>query len=223
MKNSILILVICLYCQAASTQSTAGVEQYYYLKSGENTSIVPMAHYRFNNKWYGEARYNYDDDQTFSLYAGKTFSRKSGFSYSATPMLGGLIGRMNGGSVGLNMDMDFENIFFSTQSQYSFSMEQRTNQFFLSWSELGYQATSWFYGGLAMQQTNLYKTAAALETGYMIGFNIKNWTVPVYVFSPSSRKAYFVLGINWEWENVKKNSRKFNPVMATNTGEEAKP
>ncbi|MEP7257984.1 MAG: hypothetical protein ABI687_06345, partial [Flavitalea sp.] len=128
MKNSLLILLVCLYCQAASTQSSGGMEQYYYLKAGDNASIVPMAHYNFSNKWYGEARYNYDEEQTFSLYAGRTFSGKSAFSYSATPMLGGLIGRMNGGSLGLNMDMDFENIFFSTQSQYSFSMEQRTNQ-----------------------------------------------------------------------------------------------
>ena len=121
---------------------------------------------------------------------------------------------MNGGSVGVNVDIGFENLFFSAQSQYSFSLEQRTNKYFFSWSELGYQATSWLYGGMALQQTNVYQTATKLEPGCMLGFSMKRWTVPLYIFNQAGGEPYFVMGINWTWEKQTKNNTP-NTLAAT--------
>ncbi len=53
-----------------------GMEQYYYTHTGGTAAYVPMAHYNTSNNWYGEARYNYDEFETFSLYAGKKFSKR---------------------------------------------------------------------------------------------------------------------------------------------------
>ncbi|MBA4167833.1 MAG: hypothetical protein H0X41_09875, partial [Chitinophagaceae bacterium] len=190
MRNSLLILIAFLNVFPAPAQSSGGFEQLYYMRATDGASLVPMAHYTTKNNWYGEARYNYDEAQTFSVYAGRTFSRKGLLSCSATPLLGGLMGKMNGGSVGMNMDLGFENLFFSTQSQYTFSLAQKTNKYFFSWSELGYQATSWLYGGMALQQTNIYQTAGKFEPGCMLGFSLKNWTVPLYVFNQTGGDAY---------------------------------
>jgi hypothetical protein len=188
-------------------QAAAGFEQMYYMRSGENAMMAPRAHLTSSGNWYGEARYNYEELQTFSLYGGKTFSRKGDLSYSATPLIGGLLGKMNGGSVGLNMDLDFENVFFSTVSQYSFSLEDRNNKFFYSWTELGYQAMPWLYGGMAVQQTNIIRSAGRLEPGCMLGLSIRNWTVPFYVFNPAGKEMNFVLGFNWEWAKTKNISK----------------
>jgi len=207
MRNSILISIACLIAVQARTQGTGGFEQLYYLRSNEAGAVVPMAYYTTTNNWYGEARYNYDETQTLSLYAGKTFSRKGAFSYSATPVIGGLMGRINGGSIGMNMDFGFENVFFSTQSQYTFSLEQRTNKYFFNWSELGYQALPWLYGGMALQQTNVYQAAGKFEPGCMLGFSVRNWTVPVYVFNQAGGDPYFVLGVNWAWKSPKKTNK----------------
>jgi len=220
MKSKLLILLACLSFKTASTQKTVGVEQYYYMRSGENATIVPMAHYTSSRNWYGEARYNYDELETFSLYAGRTFMNSGLLSWSATPVIGGLIGKMTGGSVGLNMDMDFDKLFLSSQSQYSFSMDERKDRFFFSWSELGYQATPWLFGGMAMQQTNLYKALGTLETGYMLGFSLRNWTIPFYIFSPADKnQVHIVMGLNWEWQNSKKIKKNFQPSVVTNTAE----
>lgn len=193
----------CLEFSRAGAQSSGGFEQLYYMHPNEGASMVPMAHITRNN-WYGEARYNYDETQTLSLYAGRTFARHGAFNWSATPVIGGLMGRMNGGSVGVNMDLGYEKIFFTTQSQYTFSMEQSSNRYFFSWSELGYQALPWLYGGMALQQLNVYQTPGRLEPGCMLGLSLKNFTVPVYVFNPSGGETYFVLGLNWAWDAAKK-------------------
>jgi hypothetical protein len=216
MRNSLLILIASLNFSQAKAQGNGGFEQLYYMRANDGADIVPMAHYTTKNNWYGEARYNYDEAKTFAVYAGKTFSRNGIFSYSATPILGGLMGRMNGGSVGMNIDLGFEHLFFSTQSQYTFSLEQKTNKYFFSWSELGYHATPWLYGGMALQQTNIYQAAGKFEPGCMLGFSLKNWTLPVYVFNQAGGETYFVLGINWAWESPKKMT-KANTLAISST------
>ncbi|MEO8584364.1 MAG: hypothetical protein ABI415_11235 [Flavitalea sp.] len=203
LRNNILTTLLCFSFSAAAPQSSAGFEQMYYMRVGENPSMAPRAHLTSKNNWYGEARYNYDELQTFSLYGGRTFAKKGDWSYSATPLIGGLVGKMNGGSFGLNMDLGFENVFFSTVSQYTFSLENRDNQFFYSWSELGYQAVPWLFGGMALQQTNVLRSAGKMEPGCMLGLSIKNWTVPFYVFNPAGKEMNFVVGFNWEWEKSK--------------------
>lgn len=201
-----MILLACLASFQVRSQTGGAFEQLYYTRADDGASIVPMVHYTTKNNWYGAARYNYDEARTFALYAGRTFSGRGDLSYSATPMVGGLMGKMNGGSVGMNVDLDFENLFFSTQSQYSFSLEEKTNKYFFTWSELGYQATPWLYGGMALQQTNAYHSAVKFEPGCMIGLSVKRWTVPLYIFNQAGGDPYFVMGINWAWEKQKKNN-----------------
>jgi len=187
------------------TAQSGGVEQYYYTRTaGTDAVMTPIAHITSSNNWYGEARYNFDELNTFSLYAGRKFSGNGLLSWEATPMVGGLMGQMTGGSVGMNFGADYRKIFFSSQSQYSFSLENNTEKYFYNWSELGYEATSWLYAGLAMQQTNLYREFGRLEPGCVIGFSIKNWTIPLYAFNTSERERYFVLGVNWQWQTKKK-------------------
>lgn len=204
MKNRIIILFICACSATGSLAQSGGMQHYYYTAAeGSRAMITPIAHYRTQNNWYGEARYNYDELNTFSLYAGKTFNGGNDFSWEATPLLGGLVGLMNGASVGMNMDLEYKRLFFSSQAQYSFSMEDRLNKYFFNWSEIGYQPLSWIYGGLAVQQTGVYRAGTVLEPGCMVGFSVGNWTIPLYAFSPSGNNRYFVLGVTYAWTNSK--------------------
>ena len=212
--KTIAAISACVFSAfSVHAQSAATVEQYYFSPAvGSAAMMTPMANYTTSNNWYGEARYNFDELNTFSLYAGKKFSGKGNFSWQATPVIGGLVGQMNGGSVGVNMGMDYRKLFFASQSQYSFSVENNTDKYFYNWSELGYNATPWLYAGLAVQQTNIYKALGKLEPGCMVGFSIKNWTIPLYAFNTDGRERYFVLGLNWQWEG-KKNKSKNEQVL----------
>lgn len=207
MKCFVIISVLVI-CFEANAQSSGAVEQYYYTRTtGTAATMTPIAHITSSNNWYGEARYNYDEVNTFSLYAGRKFSRSGIVSWEATPLIGGLMGQMTGGSLGMNLGMDYRKLFFTSQSQYSFSIENAANKFFYNWSELGYTATSWLYAGLALQQTNVYRSLGKMEPGCMIGFSIKNWTIPLYAFNTTDEERYFVLGVNWQWENRKRKSK----------------
>lgn len=207
MKCYVIILVL-LICFESNAQSSGAVEQYYYTRTSATAPMMtPIAHITSANNWYGEARYNYDELNTFSLYAGRKFSNAGIVSWEATPLIGGLLGQMTGGSVGMNVGMDYRKLFFTSQSQYSFSIENTSEKFFYNWSELGYEATRWLYAGLALQQTNVYRNTARMEPGCMIGFSIKNWTIPLYAFNTADEQRYFVLGINWQWESRKRTNK----------------
>lgn len=201
MKGKALFILIFMVCQGVCAQQQGSVEQYYYMQEREALTVIPMAHYQSPKNWYVEARYNYEELKTFSLYAGKAFSKESKLSYTIIPMVGGVMGRFKGGSFGLNLDIDYERLFLSSQSQYTFSVEDRAANFLYSWSELGYNIWSWLFIGVAIQHTRLYNTKFALgEAGIVVGFSIGKWEFPVYSFSPMCSNRYFILGINRKFE-----------------------
>ena|SRR5687767_854120 len=201
-----LLFIATIISGWAHAQLEVGIEQYYYLQNNSTISAGPIAHIQSNNKWYAEVRYNYEELRTFSFYAGKKFSRENRFSYSVIPMAGGVVGRFNGASVGLHLDMDFEGLFLSSESQYTFSTQHKLDNFYFNWAELGYQPCGWLYAGAAMQHTYLFDemTQNNIDLGMVIGFTFGNWTIPVYGFNPDNKNRFFVIGINWEWKKHKK-------------------
>ena len=84
-----------MFLNKARAQSHGRIEQYYYTGAGGST-LVPKIFYENNKKWYGEARYNYEELRTFSFIAGKVFSNEDVVSYSFTPVAGVVIGKFNG-------------------------------------------------------------------------------------------------------------------------------
>lgn len=181
------------------SQSNGTYEQYYYL--GENRSFcwVPTVTYHTPDDWYIEARGNYEAINSASLYLGRTFKKKASVSYSIIPIAGLVIGRLNGGSVGANVALDYKKISFTSQSQYTFSIESRATNFTYSWSDLTYQLKDWVSAGVSLQQTR-----GVYEKGILVRGVYKNLSIPVYVFSPATSERYFVLGLNVEWSLKKK-------------------
>jgi len=207
MRSSFTIFFL-LWLFGARSQSKISFEQYSFTGGSQPGLLAPVAHYETRQKWYAEARYNYEDFNTFSLYAGHTFSKESDFSWSFTPMVGGMAGRLTGGSFGLNSELSFRKFNFSSESQYCVSASTRYDNFFYNWSELWYQPLKWIYTGVAFQHTRLYATNSIVDPGLLVGFTHNQWSFPLYSFNPFATERYFVIGINWEWNRANKNTRK---------------
>lgn len=183
---------------ASSVVAQTGIDQYYYWQEEDSLTLVPIVHFQGRKNWYAEARYNYEAYGTFSLYAGKNFSKEQKhFSYSLTPILGAVMGRIKGGSIGLNTTLEFNDLFFASQSQYTFAPSMNEENFVFSWAEIGYEPRKWFYFGLSLQHTYLTRVGyTILQHGGMIGFTAGRWCFPLYGFNLLSNSRYFVLGIN---------------------------
>src|SRR5688572_15089237 len=118
-------LLVFITCFTTEIVAQVGFEQYGYIKKNETMTLVPIFNYESSDHTYVEARYNYEDLNTFSFYIGRTFSGKDKLSYSLTPILGAVMGKFTGGSVGMNGVLEYGDLFFSTQSQYTASVDQQ--------------------------------------------------------------------------------------------------
>jgi hypothetical protein len=181
-----------------STVAQVGFEQYVYVKNNETMMFVPIFTFEGSNHTYLEARYNYEEFNAFSLYLGRTFSKSEKVAYSVTPILGAVVGKFKGGSVGVNALIEHKNIFFSSQSQYTVSFQESNSDFLFAWSDLAYQPRKWLYVGLSAQQTFLPKKKTLHgEFGIALGFIAGKWTFPLYCFQSADDLAYLVIGISY--------------------------
>jgi len=197
--RSRLFILACLLAGQAHAQSKLSIGQYSYIRSREPLYISPIVQYQSGGNWYAEARYNYEDLHTGSLYGGRTFSSEHALSYSITPMAGVMWGKLRGVSAGLNASIEYKKYYLSTQSQYSVATRNPMESFFFSWSEAGYRPLDWLYTGLSLQYTKPRHTGALTEPGFFACFSYRQWSLPVYCFLPSREPCFFVVGITREW------------------------
>jgi hypothetical protein len=200
----LLLVVHSLPTSQLSAQLKGGLEQYYYMNSTTQPTFSPRAYYDDSKNWHREIRYNYEAAETFSLYFGKSFEGGEKLGYSFTPMMGVSVGQFTGASPGVSFELTLKRLAFTSESQYSFSMNSRADEFFFTWTEARMDVTRWLSGGIAFQQTNCYKTKGQFDPGGMLALTWRDLSFPVYVFNPGNKNRYYVFGLSWEWETKKR-------------------
>ena len=181
-------------------QSRKGIELYHYTGcKGVLPSMSARVYYQSSSKWYGETRYNYEDEGTYAFSVGKTFVKDGKWAYSFTPSGGIAMGKLQGVSMGMNGYLSHGSMSVSSSVQYGISPLRRANNLF-SWSELNWQLSEHFYTGCTMQALSSGEKGPQWEPGVQIAFCFKDWSMPVYVFQPTSGERYFALGICREWK-----------------------
>jgi hypothetical protein len=135
------------------------------------------------NKLHLEARYNYEDLETFSAWAGYNFMGGKKLEYFITPMLGGVVGLSNGIAPGLEFTFTYKNFELYSESEYLFDVNTSENNFFYVWTDLTYSAKDWLWFGLSGQRTRLYQTDLDIQRGLLIGGALKNWELTGYLYN----------------------------------------
>jgi hypothetical protein len=197
MKINIVYIAALLTFHATAMMGQVGFEQYYYLQRKATPIMVPIVHFQNRQNWYGEVRYNYEEKNSFSAYAGKHFFRKSELlEYSLTPIIGGVMGQFKGGSIGFNASVEYDDFFFDAQTQLTCSINSDNTNFYFGWYDLGYSPIDWLWFGWSLQHT-LYGQVEnnITESGIMVGFKAGKWTFPIYTFNVLNTDPYLVLGI----------------------------
>jgi hypothetical protein len=201
-KKSLLIFIwsIMMLLPEVKAQSKKAVENYSILNPGKEFVWMPVIRYKGKKNFYTEARYNYEELNTGSLYMGRSFNGGKKAEYSVTPMLGIVFGKYNGASAALNTDIDYNRFNFSAQLQYTVNTADKAQNFFYNWSEISCRFLKKMYGGISIQQTQLYQTELATQTGLLLGFSSGKITVPVYLFNIAQKQKSLTAGIIYEWE-----------------------
>ena len=142
-KLAILAAIVCASGQALS-QATPGLEtikeptaqpwEYSLAVTGyiipDGTSYVNPVFTADENWLHLEARYNYENLRTGSLWAGYNFSWGTRVQFSLTPMIGGVFGQTNGIAPGCEASLTFKKIEASISNEYVFDTGSKSGNFY---------------------------------------------------------------------------------------------
>lgn len=145
------------------------------------------------------ARYNYEDQETGSLWVGYNFSTGDKLVFDFTPMVGGVFGNTTGVAPGYLASLGWRKIELSTEGEYVFDAGDRAGNFFYTWSELTYSPKEWFRAGLVAQRTKAYHTDLDIQRGVLVGFSHKRVEFTTYVFNAGWTDSTVVLSFGFKF------------------------
>jgi hypothetical protein len=146
-----------------------------------------------------EARYNYENQQTGSVWVGYNFSVGHNLLFEVTPMIGGVFGDTTGVALGFEVSLSYKRIELSSSGEYVFDTKNRNSSFFYSWPQLTYSPWDWFQVGLVAQRTKAYHTSFDTQRGLLVGFSHKNAEFTTYIFNPGWSDPTLVVELRWSF------------------------
>lgn len=167
---------------------------YYLFPSDQN--IFMLVTTADKNMLHLEARYNYEDRNTASVFAGLNFSFGNQLKFLLTPMAGVVFGRVNGAAPGLEADLSYKAFDFNSQSEYVLDFSDKTNDFAYTWLQLGATLLKKFKFGLAAQRTRAYETKFDLQRGVFAGYSFQKLNLVFTWFNPLTSSYFFIVSLN---------------------------
>jgi hypothetical protein len=142
-----------------------------------------------------EARYNYEDFNTGSLWIGYNLSVDGEVSLVFTPMIAAVVGDTDGVAPGFNLVIDWWKLAFSSQSEYVIDTSDSANNFMYTWTELSLWPWDWLGAGVVVQRTRVADLDFEAEPGLLLGLAWKNASVTGYVFGLDESDQTVVVGV----------------------------
>jgi hypothetical protein len=149
-----------------------------------------------NNKLHLEARYNYEDRETFSLWAGYNFEGGTKLTYTITPMAGGVFGNSNGLAPGLRFELGFRRWTLASESEYFFDPDENENNFYYNWSDFTYSIKDWYWIGISGQRTRAFQSDLEIQYGLVMGAGHKRWELNAYLYNMGTSDAFFMTALS---------------------------
>jgi hypothetical protein len=169
-----------------------------YLVPTDQSYFSP--NFRADHNWlHLEARYNYEEQQTGSLWAGYNFSFGDKVVFEVTPMLGAVFGNTSGVAPGYEASLTYRRIGLSSEGEYVSDLKDQARSFFYAWNELTYSPTDWLHAGLVAQRTRAYHTPLDVQRGVSVGFSYQRVDFTTYVFNAGWTDPTVVLVLSFKF------------------------
>lgn len=171
----------------------------------DTTYIIPDESYSNpvfsadKNYLHLEARYNYEDLDTTSLFAGYNFHTGDQLELNVTPIIGGVFGNSNGVAPGFLFELNYKKLNISSEGEYFFSSDDKEFNFFYSWSEISYSPVEWIWFGIAGQRTRAYQTDLEIQRGLLVGVGVGNFSITGYLMNIGWDDVFGVLNVGYQF------------------------
>jgi hypothetical protein len=146
-----------------------------------------------------EARYNYEAQNTGSVWIGWNFSGGDTVEWELTPIVGGVLGDLDGIAPGYKGSVAWRNISFYSESEYVIDTADTSDSFLYNWSELTYALTESFRAGLVVQRTRAYHTDRDVQRGLIVGYTYRRAEFTFCLFNPDEDKPTSAFSVGFRF------------------------
>jgi hypothetical protein len=167
---------------------------YYYWLPEEN-NFLQLTATADQQALHLETRYNYEDLNTASVFAGWKFETGKTVQFAATPMLGGVFGRTNGLAPGFELELSYKLFDLYSESEYLIDFSEHGNDYFYTWDELAISPVHFMRTGFTSQRTRVYSTGLDIQRGLFAEFSFWKLTTGVYYYNPFSPNEFGIFSL----------------------------
>jgi hypothetical protein len=180
--------------QAAPAWSTS-LETYFIDPPGEDGYLSAILS-ADRDRLHLEARWAYEDRDTASLNVGWAFPWEGELHGSLTPMIGYAAGQTDGVVTGVNIELGWKKLAFTSAAEYLIATSDDSQDFLYDWSELTWAVSERFTIGLVGQRTNVFDQELSVDRGLLVGLTLGRTYLTAYLFNPDQDDPYltFALG-----------------------------
>ena len=169
------------------------VSAYTYIIPEDGDYVQPTL--RVDHDWlHLEARHNYEDLDTTSLWIGYNWSIGEDVTLDLTAMVGGVFGDTDGVAPGYEFTLAWKKLQLYSEAEYVIDLDDSSESFFYTWSELTYAFTDSFRAGGVIQRTKAYDTDFDIQRGFVAGLTYRDLDLTAYLLNPDD-DPIFILGI----------------------------
>jgi hypothetical protein len=156
-----------------------------YFLPGESGYFVPTL-FADRDALHLEARWNYEDFDTLSLWGGWGFTFGGEERYAKlTPMVGAVAGATSGVAPGLEIDARWGRVTYWLEAEYVFDLKDSAGNYLYTWSELYVTVVPWLWLGGSLQRLKVVDSPNEVDVGPMIGVGNPGphgWSISAYAY-----------------------------------------
>jgi len=142
-----------------------------------------------------EGRYQYEDMETFSAWAGWNYEMGTTLRLAVVPMAGVIAGQTTGFAPGLEATLSWKSFELYSEGEYVFDVEGTDGDYFYNWSQLSWQAQAWLALGLSAQRTRMYRSELAIERGVFASARRGPAELSVYGFNLDGDEPFAIIAL----------------------------
>ncbi len=199
------LLVFVFFCYPAAAQKpqtdtagaawSFGAEGYYYVTPHDNNLFSFTGYADHKSGLHLEARYNYEDRNTVSAFAGWRLETGNKLAFAATPMIGFMAGNSRGIIPALELELNYKRLDFYSETEYVIDFSGKENTYLYTWSELSFRPLANLYTGVSIQRSLAYQTGYEVQKGPMVKYAFRSITAGFYYFNPFTSNNVFVFSV----------------------------
>jgi hypothetical protein len=178
----------------SATEWSGSASLFTYAVPDQDTFVQPTIEVD-RGRLHLEARFNYEDLDTGSMWIGRTFSIGEDVTFEITPMAGAVFGKTAGAAIGYAGSLTWRKLDVYSETEYVFDAQSSSDSFLYTWSELGWSPAGWFRGGLTVQRTKVYRTEFDIQRGFFGAVTLGAWEISAYVFNPDADSPTAIVGV----------------------------